>query len=325
MFKRDGGGGGVKFGEMGVATTGVATTGVPSDNPFVEMDLIKYDLDPTRKNSKEETDLHLNCSVEELEEDSMNKIKVLLDAGADVNAIDDEGNTPLHNACFESHLEIVRLLLESGANVNAKNYEQPFWYGHTPLHYAAGSKNNVEIIGLLLNSGADINAKDYEGDTPLHIACHQGKLENVRLLLDKIGLNVDIKPLFPYGFGKNDEHNFNNEDATKLLEEHHRQYEELRKAQSRLELLSGSGDTAASETHSQEQAAGGAAAPMMQSVPVPKGKSAGDVDVGPEAQVRYAWKRGMTEEEKVQSKQAGIDAAGALDQEILARIASNFK
>jgi hypothetical protein len=114
------------------------------------------------------------------------------------------------------------------------------------------------------------------------------------------------------------------------------------------------------EIHRQEQAAAAAAAtaaaaaaamPMMQSVPVPEGKSAGDtfyieapdgreivatvpedatagqtidVDVGPEAQVRYAWKKGMTAPEKERSKQAGIEAVGALDQEILAKIASHF-
>jgi ankyrin repeat protein len=62
------------------------------------------------------------------------------------------GETALHLAAGEGHLEIVKLLLEHGADVNAKTaYE-------TALHLAAG-EGHLEIVKLLLEHGADVNAK----------------------------------------------------------------------------------------------------------------------------------------------------------------------
>ena len=65
-------------------------------------------------------------------------------------------------ACQNGHEAIVSLLLEKGADVNAKNND-----GWTPLHWA--SENGHEaIVSLLLEKGADVNAKDNDGETPLH-------------------------------------------------------------------------------------------------------------------------------------------------------------
>ena len=104
-------------------------------------------------------------------------VKQHLDAGADLNAKDGGGETPLHAAVFKGHKEIVELLIEKGADVNAKA-----GFGSTPLHDAAFS-DLKEVTELLIANGADVNAKNDEGGTPLDWAeCCAAKKEVVDLL-----------------------------------------------------------------------------------------------------------------------------------------------
>jgi ankyrin repeat protein len=67
----------------------------------------------------------------------------------------------LHDAAGLGNIEAVKVLLASGADVNAINND-----GETPLHIAAYS-GMPDIAKLLLDAGADINAKTKEGKTPL--------------------------------------------------------------------------------------------------------------------------------------------------------------
>jgi ankyrin repeat protein len=112
-------------------------------------------------------------------------VTLLLDRGADINAINCDGSTPLHKAASNGHTEVVRLLLDKGADINAPSRD-----GSTPLHYAA-SDGHTEVVTLLLDRGADINAiaeegaDAVEGDTPLHKAAKNGHTEVVTLLLDR--------------------------------------------------------------------------------------------------------------------------------------------
>jgi hypothetical protein len=59
------------------------------------------------------------------------RFREFLDAGADVNALNEHGRTPLHEACLQRHTAIARLLLDAGADVNARNDD-----GETPLDLA---------------------------------------------------------------------------------------------------------------------------------------------------------------------------------------------
>jgi ankyrin repeat protein len=64
------------------------------------------------------------------------------------------------------YTDIVEVLLIHGANVNAKNN-----MGVTPLHIAVSS-GDVKIVKMLIKYGAYVNARDDEGNTPLHYATY---------------------------------------------------------------------------------------------------------------------------------------------------------
>ncbi len=71
----------------------------------------------------------------------------------------------LHLAASSSAVAEVELLLKAGADVNAKNTN-----GMTPLHGAAQMNPSPAVLEVLLKAGADVNAKNPGGWTPLHAA-----------------------------------------------------------------------------------------------------------------------------------------------------------
>jgi cytohesin len=104
-------------------------------------------------------------------------VKQHLAAGADVNAKDDWGMTPLHRTAEMGRKEIAELLIAKGADVNAQSDMG------TPLHLAAGF-GHKEIVELLIANGADVNAKGGDvGLTPLHFATFNGHKEIAELLI----------------------------------------------------------------------------------------------------------------------------------------------
>ena len=95
------------------------------DKEFVEL-LISAGADVNAKNNDGDTPLHFAASRD------YKKVQMLLSAGADVNAKDKNGDTPLHRAAKNDHKEIAELLIAKGANVNARNERG----GKTPLDLA---------------------------------------------------------------------------------------------------------------------------------------------------------------------------------------------
>lgn len=96
-------------------------------------------------------------------------VEALIAAGADVNAKDDNGFTALHSAAQSADLEVVELLIQAGADVGAKNFQ-----GDTPLHFAAGipggDERAFDKCYALIEAGANLNAKNQSRLTPLQIA-----------------------------------------------------------------------------------------------------------------------------------------------------------
>ena len=105
---------------------------------------------------------------------------IMIENGAKVNAVDDQGNTPLHIAVQEGHVGVVKVLLDKGAEVDAKE-KGKYADGWTPLMWAvssvAGSGTDTvqasaytEIVQLLIEKGANVNAVNKKKETALTIA-----------------------------------------------------------------------------------------------------------------------------------------------------------
>jgi len=121
----------------------------------------------------------------------LEKVKLLIAAGADVNARRDEnllyGLTALMYAADEGHTEIVKALIAAGADVNAKTDN-----GSSVLLFAIA---RPEIAKILIDAGADVNARrDEQGETLLMYAAAAGRgyTESVKVLIEA-GADVNAK------------------------------------------------------------------------------------------------------------------------------------
>lgn len=133
----------------------------------------KGDISVHSRDGAGDTLLHHACRYGDLE-----SARILIDAGADVNATGEHGATPLHMAAKNgTSPELVRYLLEKGAFIEARDANND-----RPIHLAIPLKDSV--VQLLVDAGVDVNAKGALGMTALHIAAAEGSELTVGLLLE---------------------------------------------------------------------------------------------------------------------------------------------
>jgi ankyrin repeat protein len=140
--------------------------------------LLAHGADVNRKGSEGQTALMV-AVVRDVE-----LVEILLEQGARVNDSADGGETALHFAAAYGSTDTIKVLLDAGADVNAicACQGQPYTGGGTALfeavHYA-----HYRAVEVLIANGADVNRKNSAGQSTLIIAAERGFTDIARALL----------------------------------------------------------------------------------------------------------------------------------------------
>jgi ankyrin repeat protein len=139
--------------------------------------------------SDSDDDASLPMIFRATERGDFDTVKRLIEEDASVvHETIDTDDQPLHIACWQKYESIVKLLINAGANVNAGGD-----FGQTPLHYAVfeGDEYSTAIVRLLLDAGADPKITDKRSQsTPLKWAQrehHDGLEPTIKMLKSKMG------------------------------------------------------------------------------------------------------------------------------------------
>jgi len=134
------------------------------------------------------TPLHLAVRLQSTEEATL--VRTLLSNAADLESVDQDGDTALHLAVSYATTNSIELLLKAGANFNVQNKR-----GKTPLHHAI-ERDSLLVTEVLLNYHANPTVLDTDGKSPLGLALERAQVAFISVLTaarDKEGHNYDFE------------------------------------------------------------------------------------------------------------------------------------
>jgi hypothetical protein len=103
-------------------------------------------------------------AISEGGDSDIKRIRILISEGEDVEALNSKGQSSLHIAAQQGHVEVIKVLIAGKASIEAKNQQQP-----TPLHIAASAGQEGAVLALV-RAKADVNARDRSKNTVLAVA-----------------------------------------------------------------------------------------------------------------------------------------------------------
>ena len=159
-----------------------------NDDPRIAEKLLAMGADVNARNAYGDTPLHAFAGRTA----KPHLIAALVGAGSDPDARTNTGETPLSYAVRHNDApEIVTALLDAGADPNSIDDE-----GTSPLHHAAGPAQDVGIVNALIDAGANVGAKDAGGRTPMHWAViHDDRSSTSEIVTDLAEAGADPNQL----------------------------------------------------------------------------------------------------------------------------------
>ncbi|MEM6553628.1 MAG: ankyrin repeat domain-containing protein [Planctomycetota bacterium] len=129
-----------------------------------------------------------------VEEGNLESVRAAVDSDPGlIESRSTEGDSALHVACWQKHIDIAAFLVNQGADINARGHQ-----GQTPLHYAVyeGDTESSQLVEILLEAGADVHAKDgllEQNAMALAVRQHLDELDESIRLLEEAGSKPDLE------------------------------------------------------------------------------------------------------------------------------------
>ena len=142
-----------------------------SGNPEIVREILRYHPKLEMRDRAGKTALFAAGEYRDGDKDGarVECVRLLVQAGADVNARDNEGNTPLHETFLT---DVEEELLKLGADVNARNND-----GETPIFTTVDDK----AVPLFIEHGADLTIRNNKGETVMEAVREKGPLRQQAL------------------------------------------------------------------------------------------------------------------------------------------------